>query len=246
MSLTNIGRLFKGVGSIKTDTIERKSTLDTHDVISDDTISNFCRYHAFGDVAIPSVKFYVRSSNGPFGPAMTSVVEEAKSLPENLISSFATLSFKEDENATEALDLIKTIRNNDIQVPEDYTKLFHKDLKTLRVITVVEDKEDKDRVIAILDYWSQLFLKPYHEALMGLLENNFWSNDATMDQTRSVHDLKKSVNILLKENPNQILASLDLKSATDLLPMHLQKRLFGSIFGQDRAEAWSNILVSIP
>jgi len=67
-----------------------------------------------------------------------------------------------------------------------------------------------------------------------------------MDQTSAVNDFKNSVNILLKENPNQTLSSLDLRSATDLLPLQLQVRLFENIFGKEKADAWRNILVSIP
>jgi len=153
LSLTNIGRLFKGIGEIKTDTIERKSTLDTTNVISDETISNFCRYHAFGSVTQPPLSFSIRSSNGPFGPAMTSIIDEAKLLPTSLIEDFSTLSLEGDDNATEIIDIINNIRNNNIDIPLSYTKLLNQEYKnTLRVITCVEDKEGKDRVIAILDY----------------------------------------------------------------------------------------------
>jgi hypothetical protein len=105
---------------------------------------------------------------------MTSIIEEAKLLPSSLIADFSTLSLEDDSNATEIIDIINNIRDNNIGVPLSYTKLLNEEYKnTLRVITCVEDKEGKDRVIAILDYWSQLFLKPFHQSLMGLLENNF-------------------------------------------------------------------------
>jgi hypothetical protein len=67
-----------------------------------------------------------------------------------------------------------------------------------------------------------------------------------MDQTKSVNDLRESMKINMNRNPNQTISSLDLKAATDLMPMHLQKRLFEAIFGKQKAEAWSNVLVKLP
>jgi hypothetical protein len=67
-----------------------------------------------------------------------------------------------------------------------------------------------------------------------------------MNQTKSVNDLREAIKINSNRFPNQTIGSLDLKAATDLMPMHLQKRLFGAIFGKQKAEAWSNVLLELP
>lgn len=69
------------------------------------------------------------------------------------------------------------------------------------------DKEGKTRVVAIVDYWTQSALKPYHQALMSLLKR--LETDCTFNQDNYQR-------ILSLPGP---YASLDLSSATDRMPL---------------------------
>lgn len=106
-----------------------------------------------------------------------------------------------------------------------------------RKLSVVQDKEGKSRVIAILDYWSQTVLKPLHDHLMRVLskleqdctfnQGSFLSKLPAMDGTRMFH-------------------SLDLSSATDRMPIKLQELVLQGILSKERSESWRNILVQWP
>lgn len=74
-------------------------------------------------------------------------------------------------------------------------------------ISYFSDKEGKTRVVAMIDYWSQTVLKPYHSFLMGCLSRI--STDCTTDQSR-----------FTKHLPNfpGPFYSLDLTASTDRMP----------------------------
>jgi hypothetical protein len=47
----------------------------------------------------------------------------------------------------------------------------------------VKDPESKLRIIAISDYFTQLYLKPVHNIILNILKNNFKYNDRTFTQS---------------------------------------------------------------
>lgn len=106
-----------------------------------------------------------------------------------------------------------------------------KDPKISR-ISYFSDKEGKSRVIAIIDYWSQTALKPYHNFYMKLLKG--LSRDCTFN-----HDSYR----FLKSLPGPF-HSLDLSNATDRMPMWLQVAIFAHIFGEEKSRAWDRMLTS--
>jgi len=122
-----------------------------------------------------------------------------------------------------------------------YNWAFKKDLSFLEKknssgltgeISFVKDPECKLRLIAMLDYTSQLFLKPVHEILFKLLKR------IPMDRTFTQDPKHQWL-----EN-NHKYWSLDLSAATDRFPVHLQQRLLGIIFQDSSfASAWKNLLV---
>lgn len=78
------------------------------------------------------------------------------------------------------------------------------------------DKEGKQRTIGILDYWSQMALKPIHQYIGRVLEKI--PQDCTLDQS-------KFKDLIL--NKSEIYYSVDLSSATDRFPIMLIKELLG-------------------
>jgi hypothetical protein len=151
LSLLNIGRLFKDVGTVVLDTIETQNNVITEEIINDDDIKSFLSHYSIDNYEIAPTKFFIRSSRGPLGPAMTSVTEEAKILSEKQYKSIKTLIVTSEDGADSITSVLDQCRNNNVPIPDSYTEKFSPN-KYSRKITVVEDKEFKNRVIAILDY----------------------------------------------------------------------------------------------
>jgi len=99
-------------------------------------------------------------------------------------------------------------------------------------LSIVKDPECKRRVIAMVDYHTQLALRPIHDDLLKLLSKLPCDRTFTQDPK---HKWAHS---------NEYFYSLDLSSATDRFPIKLQERLISEIY-QDKsfAEAWSKLLI---
>lgn len=113
-------------------------------------------------------------------------------------------------------------------------KIFKKtNLPTGKLGTKVE-AAGKVRVFAMVDPWTQMVLRPFHDLLFRILRKHN-TVDGTFDQLRP---LKRAWSF------NQ-LYSMDLSSATDRLPLVIQIKLFREIFclSKEESEAWGNLLV---
>lgn len=78
----------------------------------------------------------------------------------------------------------------------------------------------KVRLFAMVDVWTQSILKPYHNEIFNVLKCIV--TDGTFDQDKPIKALQK----VLKNRPNdQYVASFDLSSATDRLPIKLQMQV---------------------
>jgi len=103
---------------------------------------------------------------------------------------------------------------------------------SLGKISIVKDPELKRRPIAMLDYNSQLLLRPIHDDLLNNLSK--LSQDRTF--TQNPHNKWTT-------RGNKFW-SLDLSSATDRFPIKLQEKLISVIYDNwDFAKAWSGILI---
>jgi len=98
-------------------------------------------------------------------------------------------------------------------------------------LSIVHDSEGKERVIAMLDYWSQWALKPIHDDLLNILRS------IPMDRTFSqdpFHDWK--------DDDNKYW-SLDLSSATDRFPLNVQQKVLSALYGKHIGDAWASLLI---
>jgi len=98
-------------------------------------------------------------------------------------------------------------------------------------LSIINDPELKLRVIAMVDYNSQVLLKPIHDNLLNKLRNFPCDRTFTQDPFN---------NWKLKGNH---FHSLDLSSATDRFPVHLQEKLLSYMYDSNLASNWRNILV---
>jgi len=91
----------------------------------------------------------------------------------------------------------------------------------------------KIRVIAIVDYWTQMVLKPLHDWMFKLLKN--LPMDATFDQEGKVK--------AFSEKGFSEIYSFDLSAATDTIPLQLYRTMLSVILGPEVTDLWLKLLV---
>jgi hypothetical protein len=92
----------------------------------------------------------------------------------------------------------------------------------------------KVRTIAIVDYWTNFVLKPLHDWTFEILSS--LPQDATFDQEGKVREFATRGYLTIY--------SLDLKSATDLIPLNLYRALFSWVMPQKVVDLWIDLLVN--
>jgi len=98
-----------------------------------------------------------------------------------------------------------------------------------------EEPAGKIRLFAIVDFWTQVSLRPLHHFLSQVLKSI--PQDGTFDQIKPVKALLKRVPL------SQTFYSFDLSAATDRLPISLQINVLTCLFGGAFAETWAQLLV---
>jgi hypothetical protein len=112
-----------------------------------------------------------------------------------------------------------------------WSTIFKPKSNVFRKLSYFSDSEGKTRQIAILDYWSQTCLRPYHDSLNGILRRI--KADCTFDQNSIFATLPLA-------GPYH---SLDLTTCTDRMPIALQLRVMSFLYGEAKAKAWAHVLV---
>jgi hypothetical protein len=98
----------------------------------------------------------------------------------------------------------------------------------------VKEEPGKVRVFAMVDWWTQMLLRPFHKFVFGILRNI--PQDATFDQDRGV---LSGVEMIKK---TAYAASYDLSAATDRLPVLVQSHLVNSFY-PGTGQLWAELLV---
>jgi hypothetical protein len=102
------------------------------------------------------------TKSGPLGQAILTSVTELTLLPQPLLDSIRVLG---GPKLCKVLDALMVGRFGDLSLATIWSTLFPPKTKSFRKLSYFGDKEGKTRVIAILDYWSQTALRPYHDIL---------------------------------------------------------------------------------
>nr|UUW21449.1 MAG: RNA-dependent RNA polymerase [Guiyang mito-like virus 6] len=168
-------------------------------------------------------EFHQTTKSGPNGQALATSLCDLKSLPDVLLDALKLIGGKEfrvkrDKLSDETFDLFWR------------ESLPYPTTRRIRKLSFFADKEAKTRVIGIVDYWSQTILKPLHEWLNTRLKAI--KNDCTFDQD-------KFRSLLGYSGP---FYSLDLKNATDRMPVSFQERILRLLVGSFKARLWKSIL----
>lgn len=101
-------------------------------------------------------------------------------------------------------------------------------------LSVKIEPAGKARVFALVDYWTQVALKPLHEWIFSVLREI--PQDGTFNQMEPVKRLLKVVSF------DQKIYSFDLSAATDRLPVLLQGLVLVQVFGRQFAACWRALL----
>jgi hypothetical protein len=112
--------------------------------------------------------------------------------------------------------------------------LFPSEGTTLRRLSWFPDKESKTRVIAILDFWSQTALRPFHDYLFRVLRKI--PQDCTFNQGSFLDKVKGWDKFY----------SIDLTAATDRFPIKVISLVLKGLLPDYFVTAWEYIMIGIP
>jgi len=197
------------------------------DTITESELNHACQQLGIRPTKVGFEKFHMSTKSGPLGQAILTSVTELTILPQQLLENIRVLG---GDTLGKIIDALMVSRFNEHSLASIWKTLFPPKTQSFRKLSYFSDKEGKTRVIAILDYWSQTCLKPYHDAMNSILRKI--KTDCTFSQGSFTRIL-----------PLSPFYSLDLSNATDRMPLVVQMRVFEKLFGKEKASAWAHVLV---
>lgn len=170
-----------------------------------------------------------RLSRGPNGHALRTGAYEAELIPQELKDSLEIIS-------PGIANRIEGCINGHIHKFMSHWGFPVEKLKGLiRRLSTFPDKEGKMRTIGVLDYWSQMALKPFHLYIGRILEKI--RQDCTLNQAKFKE---------LLSGYNGVYYSVDLSSATDRFPLILICQLLEQRLPSNFVNAWKDVMVGYP
>jgi hypothetical protein len=160
--------------------------------------------------------------SGPNGPAVPSAHLDARALlnagPELLeaVKKLLTLT---------GHPILSSFRNCLLHAPKGSYDLGR--------LAFLPENGGKTRIIAIVDFWTQQALKPFHEQLLGVISQI--DADCTLNQNEG---FKRALR-LSKGKP---IHSFDLTSATDRFPLSFQMVLMNHLYGPEISGLWETVI----
>jgi hypothetical protein len=145
----------------------------------------------------------------------------------------ASIVARSSQNSTELESIRKARSEKGHQLARKRDE-FQNGASTNGRLSVKIEPAGKARVFAMVDYWTQVALKPLHDWIFSVLREI--PQDGTFDQIRPIKRLLKKV------GPNEKIWSFDLSAATDRIPVLLQGLLLWQIFGRHVASTWKALL----
>jgi hypothetical protein len=165
---------------------------------------------------------HVTTKSGPNAQALIGSIEDASLLTDAQIDNLRICGGEK---------LVATIATIKLLDPNAWCKELGLTPKGVQSrLSYIKDKETKCRIVAILDYWTQSCFEPLHKAQFALLRS--LKPDCTFDQGSFRSKLPR-------QGPYY---SCDLSSATDRLPVTLQRAILAVLTSQEYAAAWYALL----
>lgn len=183
----------------------------------------------FGLQTLAPPQVELRSKKGPNGPATLTCLEDLKALPDEMYDWIINLA--ELQEGDDFVETIEELREMALESTTTKPRLFHSKL------AIKQELGGKDRVFAIVDFWSQSVLKPLHLKLAQILRTI--NNDCTYDQGKGV-ELIKTWTATSSE-----VYSYDLTSATNRFPLSLQSRVVEELTcDKEYSSNWTNLIAN--
>lgn len=173
-------------------------------------------------------RFHLTTHTGPNGHGLWGAASDLLSLSEQQFQDIATIG------GNKLKSKMCTFRDG-LNLSQSLIDFFSARVGITRKLTSILAPEGKNRIVAILDYWSQTALRPLHRYLFNCLRKI--RQDCTFDQGS-----------FLKKLPNNgdIYDSVDLTAATDRFPIDLIALILRAQLGSTYVSAWKRIMVDTP
>jgi len=101
-------------------------------------------------------------------------------------------------------------------------------------ISLKYEPAGKIRPFAIIDYWTQISLKPLHDSIMKMIGDVFSPMDATYDQFKGCKTFA--------EEGHENVYSFDLSKATDMIPIRAYEAVLTVLLNKHIAKAWVSLM----
>lgn len=174
---------------------------------------------------LPTAEMLLRYKQGPNGQTTINAMLDLAALTQTLATSVESLL---SSTGSEGRQISQTMKMFLSKVKPKPSNLHSK-------LSIKREGGGKDRVFAMVDYWSQVALKPYHDRLSAVLRTI--PQDCTFDQSKGVEEM-------LKWSLKGTNSSIDLSSASDRFPLRLQVALLENLTGdRDLVEHWRTVMV---
>lgn len=230
MTLLMLSRCLEGRGKVSYDTITDPFK-GTSTVLDQDIIHKICKDFDIIDshktIPFDIVNSHMSGKSGPAGKALGTCLYHVDKYTQHDLGAMGLM-------VGDAIVLYL----QDVQyiIPEIVRNTLSKVKYTEnRRLSIVSDPEAKERVIAIIDYWSQFCFKELHNSIFKILRSKF-PQDRTFTQDPFLQPPKEGNNY----------HSLDLTAATDRLPIDLQVQVLAEISRETFSQAWKNLMVKEP
>lgn len=175
------------------------------------------------------ISFYSSTKAGPNGPALMSALWDLKYMEEDYKESLKQLTCLLDPSSP----ILPVFDIKSEEIPDKYWDKRKDRINTPRKLTHISDKEGKQRIIAIPDYWTQCTFKSIHKTLNKVLKG--YEEDCTFNQD--------NFRPLLVNDKGETKYSIDLKTATELMPANWQAAVLEVIFSsKEISSLWLKLL----
>jgi hypothetical protein len=258
LTTLNIVRMVEGLVDPDLQSITTKSKpidQDLLDEFSDYVAESLENVKKIDDnINLFNVRFNLKKS-GPNGvPKIESATQEAVALLNSVLARPFKIICQElnCEYLYSYLELLVNNVNSDLGNSTNQSEV--RQTTNLRVLARIPDKGCKTRMVAIVDFWSQLILEPIRSYVQSVIELKFGKTDFRKDQDLGVArmvefqqrcldgDVITNNGKTIKLDPKD-LYFYDISSWTDRFHRDLQKVVMRKLFSPRLAEAWGQLTV---
>lgn len=224
LSIVGYYRGILAPGTPDLSSITEDSSVDTPESVYDEILElGFDPNWSFKPKQISPIQLELRSKQGPNGQSTINALRDLKVLPESVFNSLIALCKLSDDGDGLAFTLGRLRTKASIVENSLHSK-----------IAIKRELGGKDRAFAMVDYYTQIVLKPLHLKVSNILSS--LEEDCTFDQGKG----KSQIQSWTSDGQG---CSIDLSSASDRFPLSLLERMVAKLTSPEFASNWATVLV---